>query len=81
MSSESHFLLVPFLYPHIVIAPPEVYFNKYSFIAHRVYQVRNQWQRIVVLDCLLIEPSIVYNYVLLSILLTYKEHWQCYDSL
>ena len=37
MSSEGRLLLISLLYPHIVIAPLEVHFSKYSFIAHRVY--------------------------------------------
>ena len=70
-------MLVPFLDEHVFIAPSYVQFSEYLRPFDSVYKLWDEWKWVFVLNCPLIQASVVNYWAKLAILFLDKEEGGC----
>ena len=65
---------VPFFDSDIVVSPPEINLGEVLRSLELVDKLRNERERVVVLNCMLIQIPIVLHHLFPTILLQYEEY-------
>ena len=74
MANESGLPFITFLNPYIVVSPTEVYLREVLQSLELVDELRDEWERVVVSYCMLVQVPVVLNHPLSTVLLRHEEH-------
>ncbi|KIN95622.1 hypothetical protein M404DRAFT_165405 [Pisolithus tinctorius Marx 270] len=77
MSDEGSLPFVSFLYTNIVVSPSEIHLGEeLTALELLINKLRNERERVRILDCMFIKIPVVLYHMLLPIFLWNEEHWR-----
>ena len=74
VADEGCFPFITFLNPYVIVSPPKVYLREVLRSLELVDELRDEWKRIVVPHCVLIEVPVVLHHLFSSIFLQHEEY-------
>ena len=74
MADERGFPLVSLLNPNVVVSPAKVYLCEVLQSLELVDELQDEWKRVVVPNCMLVQVPVVLNHSLSSVFLRHEEY-------
>ena len=74
MADKRSFPFVTFLNSYVVVSPPKVYLCEVLRSLELVDKLRDEWERVVVPYCVLVQVPVVLNHLLSSVFLRHEEY-------
>ena len=74
VADERCFPFITFLNLYVVVFPPKVYLREVLRSLELVDKLRDEWERVVVPYCVLVQVPVILNHPLPSVLLRHEEY-------